>query len=609
MLARVVGTDPYLDIALLEAIDDLPNASGFRWQEESRSRARDAVASCSAARSGRSLSATLGRIGGTIEIEPGGLPVRVHRVLAPIFPGDAGGPVLDESGNFIGLADRRLHAGPASGASTRSARSTSGEDPGARARGPWSFAVPAQECRRAWDDLAAFGRVRRGYLGIQIAPVAEEEGGVLVLHVMPGGPAQRSGILPGDLITTFGRHFISSGKELSRSRRIRRAAPRRGAAPASWRTRDAVFDIDIDVARERPVCIAFPCRRVLKRLRPHGASRPSWARTDLAGVDPRRGEVLACRASEGSGRDVAPAFLPNRPHRRESSRRRARELGERAYDVLVGEGAAERTVAAAAQPGARVALLADAAVAQLHGEWVAARIACTGARCARSSFRRRGGEDARGRRVDVPASRRGGIERGDTVLALGGGAAATDLAGFVAAVHLRGLPAFLLPTTLLAQVDAAIGGKTGVRPSRRQEPRRCVLPAASRGLRPALLATLSPARLRAGLAEVAKAAWIGRPGAPSRSSRRTRRATRRTRHCRRSCAARSRVKARVVARDEHETTGPRATLNFGHTLGHAIETSVGRTLAPRGERSRSGWSRRCTFRSLPDAARKTCSRA
>ena len=280
MLARVVGTDPYLDIALLEAIDDLPNASGFRWQEESEEPRAGTPCLVLGSAYGRSLSATLGRIGGTIEIEPGGLPVRVHRVLAPIFPGDAGGPVLDESGNFIGLV---------TGVSTPArppVLDTFGEidlrqDPGASA-GTVGFAVPAQECRRAWDDLAAFGRVRRGYLGIQIAPVAEEEGGVRVLHVMPGGPAQRSGILPGDLITTFGRHFISSGKELCAL--VASAEPRRGVELRLLRGgHEMVFAIDIDVARERPGLHRIPLPESLEAPSGHSALQP------VVGTDGSRG--------------------------------------------------------------------------------------------------------------------------------------------------------------------------------------------------------------------------------------------------------------------------------------------------------------------------------
>ena len=252
------------------------------------------------------------------------------------------------------------------------------------------------------------------------------------------------------------------------------------------------------------------------------------------------------------------------------------ELGERAYDVLVGEGAAERTVAAAARPGARVALLADAAVARLHGEWVAERVARAGAEVRAVDLPE--GEAGKTLAVVESTCRRlvaGGIERGDALLALGGGAA-TDVAGFVAAVHLRGLPAFLLPTTLLAQVDAAIGGKTAVDlPEGKnlvgvfRQPRLV-------GCDPRFLKTLPARDFRAGLAEVAKAAWIGDvkllellEADPPRDAS----------HAalpeivRRSIA----VKAKVVAQDEHETTGARAVLNFGHTLGHAIETtSAGR---------------------------------
>lgn len=252
------------------------------------------------------------------------------------------------------------------------------------------------------------------------------------------------------------------------------------------------------------------------------------------------------------------------------------ELGEHAYDVLVGSGAAERTASAAAQAGGHVALLVDRVVAELHGEWVTSLVERAGARV--TSIDLPEGEAAKTLAIVEVTCRRlvqSGIERGHAVLALGGGAT-TDVAGFVAAVLLRGLPAFLLPTTLLGQVDAAIGGKTAVDlPDGKnlvgvfRQPRLV-------GCDPRFLATLDLRDFRAGLAEVAKAAWIGdaqllamlETDPPRDASH-----ARLPELIRRSIA----VKAGIVARDERETTGARAALNFGHTLGHAIETiSAGR---------------------------------
>lgn len=266
MLARVIGKDPYLDVALLEAVDDLPNASGFPTLDESEEPRAGVPCLVLGSAYGRSLSATLGRMGGTIEIEPGGMPVRVHRVLAPIFPGDAGGPVLDEDGNFIGLV---------TGVSTPCrppVLDAFGEiditqNPSTSA-GTVGFAVPARECRRAWEDIAEYQYVRRGFLGIQIDPAAEEQGGVRVLYVAPGGPAQRSGVVPGDLITTFGRHFVSSGRELCAL--VAYAEPLRAVEMRLLRGgHEVVFSVDIDLARQRPGFHWIPLPGTLE-MRPRG---------------------------------------------------------------------------------------------------------------------------------------------------------------------------------------------------------------------------------------------------------------------------------------------------------------------------------------------------
>jgi len=163
-----------------------------------------------------------------------------------------------------------------------------------------------------------------------------------------------------------------------------------------------------------------------------------------------------------------------------------------------------------------------------------------------------------GRMIDV------GLDRAAFVLALGGGMIG-DLAGFVAAIYHRGIPCVQVPTTLLAQVDSSIGGKTAVNTS------------AGKNLigawhQPALvisdvdtLATLPPREFRQGFAEIIKHAVI-RDGEMFERLQRFSSAdlpglVRRN----------VEIKARIVAADERETTGERALLNFGHTIGHAIE--------------------------------------
>ncbi len=169
-----------------------------------------------------------------------------------------------------------------------------------------------------------------------------------------------------------------------------------------------------------------------------------------------------------------------------------------------------------------------------------------------------------------------GFTRSDAIVGLGGGAT-TDLAGFVAATWLRGVKYIALPTTLLAMVDAAVGGKTGINLGRGQEPRRRLPRAVHRARRPGLPQTLPASELRSGLAEVLKCGFIADPeildefeadadgalevGNPVQAKL-----------IRRAVA----VKAAVVSADLRERTSSgadigREALNYGHTLAHAIE--------------------------------------
>ena len=168
------------------------------------------------------------------------------------------------------------------------------------------------------------------------------------------------------------------------------------------------------------------------------------------------------------------------------------------------------------------------------------------------------------------------LERGSLIVALGGGVVG-DMAGFAAATWLRGIAVVQVPTTLLAMVDAAIGGKTGVNhPSGKNligafhQPRLVLVD-------PSTLATLPEREFRAGMAEVIKYGVIGDrdlfetlEAAGDLSSIRAVGPTLLQTLLERSAAA----KAAVVAADEHEG-GLRAILNYGHTLGHVVETLCG----------------------------------
>ncbi|MDP2639820.1 MAG: 3-dehydroquinate synthase, partial [Betaproteobacteria bacterium] len=165
-------------------------------------------------------------------------------------------------------------------------------------------------------------------------------------------------------------------------------------------------------------------------------------------------------------------------------------------------------------------------------------------------------------------------ERGHVVIALGGGVV-TDLAGYVAATFARGLPLVHVPTSLLAMVDAAIGGKVGVNHPRAKnmigafyQPRLVLADTA-------VLESLPPRELSAGLAEVIKHGLVRDEGFVAWLEQNVEKLLacepEALAHAVRRCCE---IKAAVVAEDERET-GVRALLNFGHTFGHAIESGLG----------------------------------
>jgi 3-dehydroquinate synthase len=168
----------------------------------------------------------------------------------------------------------------------------------------------------------------------------------------------------------------------------------------------------------------------------------------------------------------------------------------------------------------------------------------------------------------------GGLTRGDVAAAIGGGVL-TDTVGFAAAVYLRGISWIAVPTTLLAMVDAAVGGKTGVNLEQGKNlvgafwpPRLVVVDVAT-------LSTLPVRELRAGMAEVVKTAWIGDHDLLTTIPRGQTGFDAMTPDGWQALVMRCLVvKARVVSGDEREA-GQRASLNLGHTLGHALEAATG----------------------------------
>lgn len=165
------------------------------------------------------------------------------------------------------------------------------------------------------------------------------------------------------------------------------------------------------------------------------------------------------------------------------------------------------------------------------------------------------------------------MERGNPVIALGGGVIG-DMAGFVAATYLRGVPYIQVPTTLLAQVDSSVGGKTAVNHPRGKNLIGAFYQPRAVFIDPEVLTTLDGREFRAGLAEVAKYGVI-KDGVFFRyledsSGRLLKPGPELIHAIKRSCE----LKAEVVGADEREG-GLRAILNFGHTFGHAIEALSG----------------------------------
>jgi 3-dehydroquinate synthase len=168
-----------------------------------------------------------------------------------------------------------------------------------------------------------------------------------------------------------------------------------------------------------------------------------------------------------------------------------------------------------------------------------------------------------------------GIERGDHVVALGGGVIG-DLVGFACAILKRGCHFVQIPTTLLAQVDSSVGGKTAINTRAGKNLIGAFHQPSLVLIDPSLLDTLPLREVRAGYAEVVKYgliddpdffAWCEAHGAALLGGDPAARAY--------AIAHAVAAKARIVAADEHETNGTRALLNLGHTFGHALEADTG----------------------------------
>ena len=243
-------------------------------------------------------------------------------------------------------------------------------------------------------------------------------------------------------------------------------------------------------------------------------------------------------------------------------------LGARSYPILVGDGLLDRADAFDRVSGGTVLVVTNDVVAPLYLERVRRAL---GSRRVESVVLPDGERhktlDAVARVIDALVAAR--VNRDGCVVALGGGVVG-DVAGFAAACYQRGIDYVQVPTTLLAQVDSSVGGKTGVNhPGGKNligafhQPRLVIADTAT-------LATLPRREWNEGFAEIIKHAAI-RDGAMLD-------AIEEIAHGKGDLAALIKrnieIKARIVEQDEFETKGLRALLNFGHTIGHAIEAAA-----------------------------------
>ena len=261
------------------------------------------------------------------------------------------------------------------------------------------------------------------------------------------------------------------------------------------------------------------------------------------------------------------------------------DLGSRSYRIVVESGALA-TVGARLRElgvGSRAALVSDAAILALYGKTVAASL--EGAGLDVTTVEVPEGEAAKTLAVAErcwDALLGAGLDRTSTVLALGGGAVG-DVAGFVAATYMRGVNFVQVPTTVLAQVDASIGGKTAIdHPKAKNmigafhQPRLVVID-------PAVVRSLPEREFRSGLAEIVKHgivldadyfAEVERDAAAL--------CARELPVVERIVGGSCRLKASVVERDERESE-LRHVLNYGHTIGHALEAATGYARFAHGE--------------------------
>ena len=243
-------------------------------------------------------------------------------------------------------------------------------------------------------------------------------------------------------------------------------------------------------------------------------------------------------------------------------------LGDRAYDVVVGNGVLDAIAQYLPPSRSKRGIVVADEVLAAAGERLRDRLREAGwsaeSVAVRASESLKSREGLEGLYDAFVANR---VDRGSTIFALGGGTIG-DAVGYAAATWMRGVPWVGIPTTLLAQVDSAIGGKTGINHRTAKNAIGAIYQPSLVLCDIALLDTLDVRDQISGLGEIVKYGLIDSVelyrGSVDRTLSTHQLVTR--------CAT---IKARYIAADEHDVNGMRAVLNFGHTVGHAIEQSNG----------------------------------
>jgi len=303
-------------------------------------------------------------------------------------------------------------------------------------------------------------------------------------------------------------------------------------------------------------------RELLQAREPYYAQADAIVDTDGKSIEALAAEVASATDSRATAQPPTEIVV---------------RLGSRSYPIVIGRGVLAELASrlSFARRGSRVAVVTSERLADRYGARIVRHLEDAGFAAWLASIP--DGEEHKNlstasRLYDLCAERR--MERQSPIVAVGGGTVG-DIAGFVAATYMRGVPFVQVPTSLIAQVDASVGGKVAVdHPKGKNligafyQPRLVLADIAA-------LATLPDREFRAGIAEVLRYAVIASPSLFETLERRMPEVLARderllTEIVAASCA----IKARIVEEDEDES-GVRATLNYGHTFGHAIEAVTG----------------------------------